>query len=61
MSTEREPNPGENAVEHDFSIPEDADFTTPGDPMDDDRHDADEGDGPEKPEATPGNPLGGNE
>lgn len=59
MNTEREPNPAENQVEHDFSIPEDADFTSPGDPVDDERHLAEEGgDAGEAQHATPGNPLG---
>lgn len=64
MSTESQPNsserdnPSEREVESDFSIPEDADFTTPGSPMTDDEHRAEEaekkGDGDD---ATPGNPL----
>jgi hypothetical protein len=57
MSTEREQNPSASDAESDFSVPGDADYTTPGDPMDEDRH-------PEEPRteenglnATPGNPL----
>ncbi|MFD1712920.1 hypothetical protein ACFSBZ_00400 [Amnibacterium flavum] len=59
MSTERQPNPSENEVEGDFSVPEDADFTTPGDPLKDDEHAGDKsGYGSTKNDATPGNPIG---
>ena len=51
--TDRE-NPNEKSVQQEFSIPEDADYTTPGEPMTNDGAD-------EKAEAaraaTPGNPL----
>lgn len=49
MTSERDPNPSEREVESDFSIPEDADFTTPGDPI---RNEEDE-----PRAATPGNPI----
>lgn len=44
--------PDERQALSDFSTPEDADFTTPGEPIVDDDKDTD---GPG--EATPGNPL----
>jgi membrane protein len=54
MSERGRENPDEKSVQEDFSIPEDADFTTPGEPMTNDGAD-------EKAEAaraaTPGNPL----
>ncbi|BDI22124.1 hypothetical protein [Herbiconiux sp. L3-i23] len=58
MSTESQPNPAEKDVEHDFSIPEDADFTTPGNPIENDEHVAEEVDDEvSNDDATPGNPL----
>ena len=49
----------EHSTEHDFSVPEDADFTTPGEPMTDSEHrDTVNEDGQGRPNATPGNPLG---
>ncbi|MET0590464.1 MAG: hypothetical protein ABWZ77_04745 [Naasia sp.] len=50
MSSERDPNPSEKEAAGDFSVPEDADFTTPGEPMSDE-------DGEEPRAATPGNPI----
>ncbi|MCU1571344.1 MAG: hypothetical protein JWR33_2085 [Naasia sp.] len=46
-------NPDGSSVEADFSIPEDADFTTPGDPLEDDGRTAEES----RLAATPGDPL----
>lgn len=66
MSSERDPNPSEREVETDFSIPEDADFTTPGEPIreeDDEPRSATPGnpiaddDDPSRENATPGEPL----
>lgn len=56
--------PTEQATEHDFTIPEDADFTTPGQPATGEQHrsQADESnvtaDGQSGPASTPGNPIG---
>lgn len=46
-------NPDEKAVETDFSLPEDADYTTPGEPLEDDTDTAEES----RLAATPGDPL----
>jgi hypothetical protein len=57
MTTEREPNPTEGEVETDFSVPADADYATPGTPIDDERHTQEERDEENGQNATPGNPL----
>jgi hypothetical protein len=57
MSTERDPDA--TGVDSDFSVPEDADFTTPGDPIEDPEHLAEKAESEaDDDEATPGNPIG---
>jgi hypothetical protein len=54
-----EGTPSEDAVERDFSVPEDADFTTPGNPITNDEHLEEEEESlvHHHPEATPGDPI----
>jgi hypothetical protein len=49
----------EESVETDFTIPEDADFTTPGNPITNDKHLEEEEESlvHHHPEATPGDPI----